>query len=216
MKLKILLPFVALMMILGACHEHGIDAHGPIVRETRTVDAFTQITSSLPANVYISQGQEYEVVIETHEDILGVIDSYVSGGELILDLNRSIRNIDRLNVYVSAETYERIRLSGAANLESEECLSLNGLVVQLSGAGNINLCGSADQLSVGISGAGNFRGYDMVAREVSAIVSGAGNMRVTAEELLDVTISGAGSIRYRGNPQIFQNISGAGSLINGN
>ena len=216
MKLKILLPFVALMMILGACHEYGIDAHGPIVRETRAVDAFTQVTSSLPANIYISQELEHEVVIETHEDILPIIDSYVSGGELVLDLNRSLRNIDRLNVYVSAENYERIRLSGASNLESEECLSVDGLVVQLSGAGNINLCGTADQLSVGISGAGNFRGYDMVAREVSAIVSGAGNMRVTAEELLDVTISGAGSIRYRGNPQIFSNISGAGSLINGN
>ena len=216
MKLKILLPIMALTLIIGACHENGIDAHGPIVRETRTVDAFTAIDSSLPANIFISQDLEHGVVIETHEDILPIIESYVSGEELILGLTRSIRNIDRLNIYVTAEDYQRIRLSGAANLESEECLSLNGLVVQLSGAGNVNLCGTADQLSVGISGAGNFRGYDMVAREVSAIVSGAGNMRVTAEELLDVTISGAGSIRYRGNPQIFQNISGAGSLINAN
>lgn len=216
MKLKILFPLLALTLIIGACHENGIDANGPIVRETRAVTPFTAIDSSLPANIYISQDLEHGVVIETHEDLMPVIESYVSGDELILGLTRSISNIDQLDVYVSAEDYQRIRLSGASNIRSEECLSLNSLVVQLSGAGNINLCGVADDISVGISGAGNFQGYDMVAREVSAIVSGAGNMRVTAEEILDVTISGAGSIRYRGNPQIFTNISGAGSLINAN
>lgn len=216
MKLKILLPIFAIMMILGACHENSIDAHGPIVSETRVLDSFTAIRSSLPANIYIIQETSHSVLIETHEDVMPHIDSYVSGNELILGFSRSIRNLDRLDVYVSAEDYERIRLSGASNIRSQGCLTVDDLEVQLSGAGNINLCGEADDLRVTISGAGNFQGFDMVAQEVRATVSGAGNMRVTAEQMLDVNISGAGSIRYRGNPQIFSNVSGAGSLINAN
>ena len=217
MKYKTLLLLACLMFTLGACfNDDGINGQGPIVIETRTVDAFTAIRSSLPASVFISQDTEQSLRIETHENVLPIIDSYVRNGELMLELNRSVRNIDRLNVYISAEDYERIRLSGAANLNSEGCLNLNDLEIRLSGAGNINVCGTAESLVVDISGAGNFQGFGMVAQNVNASVSGAGNMRVTAEQALDVTISGSGSIYYKGNPQINSNISGAGRLIDAN
>ena len=217
MKYKTLLLLACLMFTLGACfNDNGINGQGPITIETRTVEPFTAIRSTLPANIFISQEAEQSVRIETHENVLAVIDSYVIDGELILDLNRSLRNIDRLNVYISAEDYRRVELSGAANLSSEGCLNLDDLDIRLSGAGNINICGTAENLGVNISGAGNFQGFGMAAQSVNASVSGAGNMRVTAEQVLDVTISGSGSIFYKGNPQINSNISGAGRLIDAN
>ena len=217
MKYKALLLVACLMFTLGACiNDSGINGRGAIVMESRPVVTFTSIRAGLPANIIISQEPEPSLRIETHENVLEAIDSYVLDGELILEFNRNVRNLDRLNIYVSSEDYENIRLSGAANISTEGCLAVDDLQVTLSGAGNLDFCGTADLLDVSISGAGNFRGFDMVAQTVEARVSGAGSMRVTAEQVLDVNISGAGSIYYRGNPQINSEISGAGSLIDAN
>lgn len=216
MKYRFLMLASLVLALNGCYYDYGYDAHGPITIETRTVNTFNAINVSLAANIFISQEPTQNLRIETHEDILPFIDSYVVDGELILDLRRNIASMSRLNIYISAEDYERIRLSGAANIRSEGCLSLDNLEMRISGAGTVNLCGETEVLDVRISGAGNFQGYGMVAEEVDATISGAGNLRVTAESILDVRISGAGSVYYRGNPQISSDISGAGSLINAN
>lgn len=218
MKYRSIISLLSLVLVFSACHysDDGISGNGPVVSEVRVVDTFSSISSSLPANIFISQDPEQSLRIETHANIMPLVQTNVVNGELILELSGSIRNLNRFSIYISAADYERIRLSGAANIRSEGCLAVDDLDVRLSGAGNINLCGEVDNLSVRISGAGNFQSYDMIAQEVNAVVSGAGNMRVTAEQILDVTISGAGSIFYRGNPEIFSSISGAGALINAN
>jgi hypothetical protein len=216
MKLKNLLILIVPLVMFTACDDHGIFASGNIVSETRVVDTFNSLDISVPANIYISQEADQNLRIETHENVMRVLETVVLNGELNIRLTRSLRNLDRLDIFVSAEDYERIELSGAATLSTEGCLDLDELNIRVSGASKINLCGQADVMDVRLSGASDFRSYGMEVQELRAVVSGASDMRVTAEELLDVTISGAASIRYKGYPEIHSDISGAGSLVNAN
>ncbi len=216
MKLKYLLFLLAAVTIISSCDDRGIFAGGSIISEARSVDDFHSLDISVPAHVFITQDPNQDLVIETHESIMHVVETVVINGELNISLSRSLRNLETLNIYVSAADYERIELSGAASLRSENCLDLDNLEIKSSGASNLNICGQVDELRFRLSGASNFRGYGMEAQTVRAVVSGASNMRITAEELLDVTISGASQIRYKGNPQINSDISGAGSLVNAN
>ena len=216
MKLRNLLFLVMPLAVITSCDDYGIFASGNIVSETRVVDNFTSLDIAVPANIYISQDPEQNLRIETHENVMRVLETVVINGELNINLTRSLRNLDRLDIFISATDYERIELSGASTLRTEGCLQLDELTITVSGASKIDLCGQADLLDVRLSGASDFRSYGMEALEVRAVVSGASDMRVTAEELLDVTISGAASIRYKGYPEIHSAISGAGSLVNAN
>lgn len=216
MKLKNLLVLMAAAAIISSCDDRGIFASGSIISESRSVDDFHSLDISVPANIYISQEQEQSLRIETHENIMSIVETVVINGELNIRLSRSLRRLETLDIYISAADYERIELSGAATLRSEGCLTLDNLEIRSSGASNLDICGQADELSLRLSGASNFKGYSMEAKTVRAVVSGASDIRVTAEELLDVTISGASQIRYKGNPEINSDISGAGSLVNAN
>lgn len=216
MKIKNLIYFLLVIFIASSCDEMNINGSGPIISESRSVSAFTSISSSLPANIVISQGSEQNLTIETHGNVLGIIESKVVNGELQLRLKENLRHLDRLDIYITASNYENLRLSGASRLETEGCLALNQLEVHLSGATSVELCGMADKLEIHLSGAGIFNGYDMMAQTIDASVSGASHVQVNASQLLDVSISGAASVRYKGNPQINSRISGAGSLINAN
>lgn len=216
MKLKNLFFLLAAITLVSACDDNGIFASGNIISETRSVDDFNSIDISVPANIYISQEPDQNLLIETHENIMNVVETVVINGELNITLSRSLRRVETLNIYISAADYERIELSGATILRSEGCLTLDNLEIRSSGASNIDICGQADELDVRLSGASNFKGYGMESQIVNIRVSGASNMQVTAEQMLDVRISGAASVRYKGNPQINSDISGAGSLVNAN
>lgn len=216
MKIKNVIYLLIIVFIATSCDEMNINGSGPIISESRTVPTFTSISSSLPANIIISQGNEQSLTIETHGNVLSVIESTVVNGELRLRINNSVRNLDRLDVYITAADFENLRLSGASRLETEGCLDVDQLEVHLSGATSADLCGISESLEIHLSGAGIFRGYDMMAQTVGASVSGASHVQVNASQLLDVSISGAATVRYKGNPQINSSISGAGSLINAN
>ncbi|OEK04647.1 head GIN domain-containing protein [Roseivirga misakiensis] len=216
MKLKNLIYLLAICLLASSCDEVNINASGPIITEDRTVATFTSINSSLPGNIIVSQGQDQQLSIVTHSNVLDHIESKVVNGVLELEIKGSIRNLDQLDIYITAPDFEEFRLSGAAKLNTESCLELDDLEVHLSGATSTNLCGLLENLTLHLSGASSFRGYDLMAQDVNVYISGAGEARVMANELLDVNISGAAKVRYKGNPEIRSDISGAGSLVNDN
>ncbi|MEO0725653.1 MAG: DUF2807 domain-containing protein, partial [Bacteroidota bacterium] len=80
------------------------------------------------------------------------------------------------------------------------------------GAGDIELDGSADDISIGISGSGDVDAMGMTAQNCDVRVSGSGNVKVHATQQLNVRVSGSGDVYYRGNPNVQSRISGSGDL----
>ena len=65
---------------------------------------------------------------------------------------------------------------------------------------------------VKIAGSGKMYLADLIANDVTCIISGSGNMYVHAQNSLNATITGSGNIIYSGNPTVDVKTSGSGSV----
>ena len=111
----------------------------------------------------------------------------------------------RVNTYTVS-----ISGSGILNAGDLVCSKMSG---SISGSGNFNVTGEADETKFSISGSGDVNALHFKTKKTEATVSGSGNINVYATELLDAKIFGSGDIRYKGNPASLQtNISGSGSI----
>ena len=104
-----------------------------------------------------------------------------------------------------------VTLSGAGDI------TLNNLKVQkfvgtLSGAGNIRADGQADEVTLVLSGFGNFEAPELASLKADLRITGAGDATLRVRDDLTARISGAGTVSYFGSPQIVKEISGAGSV----
>ena len=92
-------------------------------------------------------------------------------------------------------------------------LEVENLTMDMSGASETTLHGTANNFEIGISGAGDLDAKKLKTRNTSIDISGAGSAIVYAKKTLKIEVSGAGSVQYKGNPKVDQSISGAGSVI---
>jgi hypothetical protein len=94
---------------------------------------------------------------------------------------------------------------------------LNGIQVELldsvlSGAGDIQVSGTAEEIKLVLSGLGDFNAAELQSNKADIELSGMGGATVRVEEELAATITGAGSIQYFGHPHVEQSVNGAGSV----
>jgi hypothetical protein len=130
------------------------------------------------------------------------------GNDKIVDVVLSVDDLVKISVYgestiKTAGKYKGedlvINVAGAVHLDAE--LELKTLNVDLAGAGNLKLRGSAVKFSLECAGAGTIKAYDFIAEDVKLEIAGVGNAQVYATESIDAEIAGMGTIRYKGNPK---------------
>lgn len=75
---------------------------------------------------------------------------------------------------------------------------------------------TAALLDVTLGGSGQAQLSQLPARDVRAVVTGSGLIRVTATASLDAAVPGDGAIIYRGNPpHLTTSITGTGAVLRG-
>ena len=90
------------------------------------------------------------------------------------------------------------------------------LTVTLSGSGILDARGTATQLNMTLGGSGLAQLTDLFARNVHAVVTGSGLMRVTATARLNAAVPGTGAIIYSGNPpHVTSSVTGSGAVTRG-
>lgn len=174
----------------------------------------------------------WEYGIETTDKTLEKIEAYVSHGTLYLKSKKGFPgNWDKVVVNISAPDLDKIHLSGAAELTSENTLTYGkvemitsgasdadldieaqSMIIRNSGAADLSLKGKVSEMDIRVSGAGEIDADNLEVERMKLEISGAGHAFVDVREHLDVSVSGAGSVSYQGNPQINQSVSGVGSV----
>jgi hypothetical protein len=209
---------------------------GKIASETRPVSDFNAVAIRYPADVVIRQGESESLTIEADDNLLPQLRTQVSSGRLIIDnseqnWNKRVNATQPVRITLIVKDLGDLDLSGAGNVRIEGLhtadlkvwisgageLSLTDIAVTTlfcnsSGAASITATGTADTLTLEISGAGKFLAPDLSTQNADVQISGVGDASVWAKSKLTVDISGAGSVRYYGSPQVTQRISGAGSV----
>ncbi|MEM6766003.1 MAG: head GIN domain-containing protein [Bacteroidota bacterium] len=223
----------ACLLLTNIAVSQTVRGNGEVVRQNRNIDGFEAVSVGGAFNVYISQGSDYKVTVEADENLLDHISTEVRGGVLYIKSRRNIRNAEKLNVYVRMGELSLISSSGASDvyaeteLESENLeLSSSGssdiklgvvkaesVRVKISGASDVRMSGSADEIQIQVSGSGDFKGYEFKTKRGKVSVSGAGDAYVHVTESLVASASGSGDVRCKGQPQKRNvNVSGAGDV----
>jgi len=232
-----LLAVVAVIPFLLVSCEDGffgsISGEGEIVQETLYVDDFDGFVSTISADVYISQGDELEVVVEAQQNIIDNINTdWVRNGIWTIKYYHWVKRAKPVKIYITLPDLTKIGLSGSGEIFGETTftdvgqldLNISGsgkidldteaeeTYIRISGSGDVYLTGYTNLLDCAISGSGGIHAYGFIVQRADIGISGSGDARVNVEESLDVRISGSGSVFYRGNPVVDSHISGSGTV----
>jgi hypothetical protein len=221
-----------IVIFLASCNVLGERGNGNVVKQERKVSAFNAIEVSGAFDVYLSLGSAQSVIVEADDNLLPLIRTEVSGSTLKIENKEPIHNSKSLKVYITVTDLNRIEVSGAVDLHSQNKLTLTELSIEISGAtdafldiavqklevsssggSNLKLTGMANRVDLDASGAVDIRAFELLTEIVSLDISGAGEVDINVTKELNASVSGAGTVRYKGNPaKIDTDISGAGSV----
>jgi hypothetical protein len=210
---------------------NSIDGNKKVVTESRNVSAFSKLDISGEFEIIINQTSTEKLELEVDENLISLIETEVKNGTLFISTKEKIGNSKSLKLYISMITINEINTSGAIEIKNKGKLKTEILVINASGAADIDLTVEVENLQMDLSGAsettlsGDATNFEIILSGASELeaekletqqtmidISGAGKATVFVKNTLNVEVSGAGSVQYKGNPTITKNISGAGSI----
>jgi hypothetical protein len=174
--------------------------------------------------------------VQAQRDILEVLETAVSNGELVLKYKNNIRvgSHARVTVTIVSPEINSVTVSGSGNFKTTGNVQSQNFTMNISGSGNIDMAvlnatmldarvsgsgdirmnsGTINQETLRISGSGSINTMNITSKNINTTTSGSGSMRVHATETLHATISGSGAVYYKGNPVVSTNISGSGRVV---
>lgn len=182
MKIKIALfsVLVSTLFLSSCIFSPGIKGNGNVEEEERKIDQFDEVKASRGVNVYLTQGEEFKVVVRADENLIDIIETEVLGDELIVRSTKNVRNAKEYKVFVSAPDYESVISSSGSNVYSETEINTDDLEVSASAGANITLEINVDELEASASAGANIY-LDGLAEECEARASAGSNIK--AEDL---------------------------------
>lgn len=193
-------------------------------RQTRQISGFHGVSVSTGIDLYLTQKNAEEVVVETDADDLDKIITVVEGGILKIYLkdkswfSLNMKNVHR-KVYVSFKTLDKLHASAGSDVVSESPLKLDNLKIEASSGSDVKLELEANELSVesssgsdvtlkgkakflqaGASSGSDINADELQTRKCSASTSSGSDIRVNVTDELSANASSGGDITYSGNP----------------
>jgi len=210
-----LLMALAAALFFAGCGKpwQRIEGNHNVVTETRSVPSFVRVNNSGIFEVYITQTDYYEVVMEAESNLLPFIRTRVSGNTLYVETKDNLKPNYPIKVFVYTPVVEDVKLSGSG-LVYADSLSVGNLDVDLSGSGTIDLEATGNEVNCTISGSGSIYMY-ADASHVEGKISGSGQLDLVGyANRSDLKISGSGSIHSYEMPvnECYVTISGSGSI----
>jgi hypothetical protein len=229
----LILVLIAVIALIGLQFT-GVSITGGVISEPGEITiqnyAFSDFDSVKlygKGDIFLTQGQEYSILIEANEEVLNRLIVRVEGDALIIDDRRlTLFNIDPIKIYITMPEVEKISISGSGDIlgqnkitsedleisiagsgDTDLNLNVEELTTRISGSGDVNYVGSAREHSFSVSGSGDLHSFDLETETSNIRVSGSGDVEVFATEELDIRISGSGDVFYKGNPRISQSVS---------
>jgi hypothetical protein len=198
----------------GSSTSSGVQGSGVAATSTRALPNFSGIDLAGSNNVTVMAGARQSVVVHADTNLLSRVTTQVKAGKLIIGDVGSFAAKSPMYVEVSVPSLAALDLSGSGNI-TVTGIKASRLTVTLPGSGDISASGSVTRLNISIDGSGNAQCSGLIARNVDAVVSGSGDIFVTATQSLDAKVAGSGAVLYSGNPQVTTSITGSGDVTPG-
>lgn len=194
-------------------------------RQTRQVTAFHGVSVSSGIDLYLTQKNIEEIVVEADADELDKIITKVEDGILKIYIKeQSWFNMnwkkDPVKVFVSFKTLDKLEASAGSDINAEGVLKLdklnmdassgsdikleleaNELNVESSSGSDISLKGKASIMQANASSGSDINAGELQTKKCTASVSSGSDIQVYVIDELDANASSGGDITYSGNPK---------------
>lgn len=227
MKLLFTILFAALLCT------HAASAHN----DEREVKNFNGVVAGGPIDVVIKFGDKEGLRFEGDAEAIATLVTEVKGDQLIIRPKTSwvswARKYEnkKITAYVTAKQLSSLAMSGNGNVTVSGTITAAEFAVTLSGSGSIranvdadkitgvlsgsgtsDITGKADKVSVILSGAGTFGSKELTVNDLSAKISGKGNIYISTGGKIKAFITGSGHVFYTGNADIEKTVIGSGGV----
>lgn len=199
----------------------SISGNGNVIEQQRQVKSFHGIHVGNGIDVYITQGDQEDLLLIADENLHDIIFTEVENGVLKISSKENIRKATSLKIELNYKYLDLIKISSAGDVKGRNKLVTEDIDIRLSSAGdleleidaeNINckisssgdafLKGTTKTLNANLSSAGDLNAFDLIAEKCKVRVSSAGNAKVYASKAFDLEASSAGDIYYKGDGKI--------------
>jgi len=187
-------------------------------KTTRDVTEFNTINLECSADLYISQGNNISVIVETEDFNQEKVKTTVSMGALTVDIDAHIFKSKRLNVYITVKDLGVVNLEGSGDVEFKtplntknliykgegsgdfeiEKLTTNKFISVQNGSGDCEISGDIKSIDAKINGSGDFEAENVNLVDCNIIMNGSGDVELEGISK-DIKVKQTGSGDFKGN-----------------
>ena len=209
-----------------------VKGEGPVVQKEISVDEFHGLELQTTGDVELSYGRTQKVVVETHQNLIDILDMEVKGGHLEIDFEKGVCDYKKLTYYITVPYIDAVAVAGSGSIiamsqfksdEMEVSIAGSGDIkmdvacddveTSIAGSGDVELMGVTNKHEISIAGSGDVKAQNLRSEHVDISIAGSGDVKIDVHSSLDVSIAGSGDVRYTGQPKISQSIMGSGDII---
>jgi Putative auto-transporter adhesin, head GIN domain len=205
---------VVTMLARAGSPGSGVRGSGVAASQSRVLAQFSSLDLRGSNNVTIAVGRRQSVVVHADSNLLRDVTTRVAAGTLVVGTVGSFAARSPMSVEVSVPSLSSVALSGSGQV-SVTGIDARRLTVTLPGSGTLSASGTVAELNVTLGGSGLAQLGNLAARDVHAVLTGSGLIRVTATARLNAAVSGSGAIIYNGSPQVTSSVTGSGAVTPG-
>jgi hypothetical protein len=211
-----LIACIAGCFILVSCVTNVIT--GQTVKETRDVSGFSEVALSFSGDVFITQGNQFKVEVEADKNVMDVLITEIDGNTLVLKTKNGVwRNLGDVNVYITMPDIDRLSIAGSGDMVCESAVKSDEIELAISGSGSLRIANlSAREISAEVTGSGDIivNGSGADNAELDATITGSGNIKAEGLAVSEATvkITGSGSAAVNVLKELETKITGSGSV----
>lgn len=226
---------VTVMTLSCTCHQvyPHVKGSGDPASEKRHPGEFNSVELKIPAEVFISAGNEHSVLIEADSNLIPLLTTDIRSKTLTLQSKKNISlSKNKIKIFIEMPVIKKLTTMGSGNIYVDDVfkndylsLKIMGsgnitigtetgiLESQIYGSGNLKLEGKAEKHKIDIRGSGDVLSKDLETDICNIRIMGSGNSYVKVNRVLDVNVSGSGDVYFSGSPSVSKTIRGSGKII---
>jgi hypothetical protein len=233
MKNSLKFILVLLTIALISCNGNINIGSGNIITEKRNItESFDKIEASSGVNVFVTQGNLEDVVVETDDNVMKYVITKVENGTLVIKLKRNSNFMSSIDVKVQMPNISGIKASSGATIEAQNTLRGSLLDMKSSSGSDIKaaleyedvncetssgstmtVSGKALQLKTNSSSGSDIDANELAANEIIAKASSGSGTRVNPIVKLDAHASSGGTIEYVKIPKTLTKSESSGGSV---